>query len=155
MGTIAMPAPTTDTNTAGFNLKLRGDAHIQDATYTLVYKDGSYFTFKVETVTKGALIGKRIISFLSGPDNTTDFTGFAFLNADGTVALWKRFRNGGMVKKAGHLTTLFTMPDRLEQAGMDYATRSGRCRRCGRTLTVPASLNRGFGSECAKIVGVA
>ena len=131
------------------------DQTVQDGRYTLVYKDGTYFTFQIETMTKGKLVGRRIVSYLSGPDNESAYTGFAFLNPDNRVQVWKRYANYGMVEKARHLTMLFTMPERLEEAGMDYATRSGRCRRCGRTLTVPTSIHRGYGPDCAQQIGVA
>ena len=36
-----------------------------------------------------------------------------------------------------------------------YAMLSGRCSRCGATLTVPASLYRGMGPVCAQKEGVA
>jgi len=49
-------------------------------TYTLVYKDGSHFTFCVETVKKGALAGREIVSYLNGPDNESDYEGLGFLN---------------------------------------------------------------------------
>lgn len=121
---------------------------ITDGTYTLAYKDGSHFTFEVETVKKGALEGKRIISYLAGSDNTNDFRGFAFLDETDCVILWKKFRDGTLVERAKHLQILFTMPDRLEQAGMDYAVASGCCRRCRRKLTVPTSIHRGYGPDC-------
>lgn len=124
-----------------------------DGTYTLAYKDGSHFTFKIETVTKGQLVGKRIISYLAGSDNTHDFYGFAFLN-DGNVCVWKKFRGGKLDERARHLEILFNMPERLEAAGLEYAVRSGRCRRCNRKLTVPASIHRGYGPDCAEMIGL-
>jgi hypothetical protein len=42
--------------------------------------------------------------------------------------------------------------DALEAAGIAYAEMSKRCRRCGRVLTVPTSLHRGFGPDCWEIV---
>lgn len=124
---------------------------ITDGTYTLVYKDGTHFTFAIETAKKGNLTGKRIVSILTGPDNEADFTGIAFLSDSGHVNLWKRsLSDAKTVTRAGHLNTLFTMPDRLESAGLAYAMRSSRCRRCRRTLTVPASVHAGYGPECIK-----
>jgi hypothetical protein len=126
------------------------DAVIQDGTYTLVYKDGSHFTFKISTPKRGNLRDKQIVSYLSGSDNENDYQGFGFVNTNGTIALWKRFVGTKMSERAGHLTTLFTMPARLEQAGLDYALTAGRCRRCNLKLTVPASIHRGYGPECIK-----
>lgn len=125
---------------------------INDGTYTLVYKDGSHFTFRVETVKKGGLEGKQIVSYLNGPDNESDYIGFGFVTESGRVALWKKFTGTKTEERAAHLSKLFTMPERLEEAGMAYALASGCCRRCSRTLTVPASINRGYGPECIKHV---
>lgn len=123
-------------------------AQVTDGTYTLAYKDGTHFTFDIETVKKGTFAGKRIVSYLSGPDNESDYTGFGFLTEDGRVALWKRFKGTETETRAAHLNILFGMPERLEEAGMAYALASGRCRHCRRKLTVPASVNRGYGPVC-------
>lgn len=127
-------------------------ATINDGTYTLVYKNGEHFTFEVETVSKGKFEGKRIVSYLAGPDNESDYVGFGFVTESGRVALWKRFAGTKTEERAGHLNILFGMPERLESAGMAYALESGRCRRCRRTLTVPASIHAGYGPECIKHV---
>ena len=149
--TVQRSTPTTIRVPAKSITKTQAvEAVVQDGTYTLVYKDSTYFTFKITTATKGALKDKRIVSYLSGPDNTTDFQGFAFLNPDGTVKVWARYQNGPLIVKAEHLNILFTMPARLEKSGLDYAVISGRCRRCNHKLTVPASVARGFGPECVK-----
>ncbi len=121
---------------------------VTNGTYTLAYKDGSHFTFEIETIKKGALQGKRIISYLDGPDNESNFRGFAFLSDTNTVYVWMKFRNSHLVERAEHLEILFNMPERLETAGMAYALASGNCRHCRRKLTVPASINRGYGPIC-------
>jgi hypothetical protein len=38
------------------------------------------------------------------------------------------------------------------EAALAYAIESGRCARCDRELTVPASIHQGFGPECIKYV---
>jgi len=121
---------------------------IQDGTFTLVYKDGSHFTFQVETCDKGTFAGRRIVSYLMGADNENDYAGLGFLNGS-TVALWSKHKGTKLETRAAHLNILFGMPERLEAAGMDYALISGRCRRCHRKLTVPASIHRGYGPDCA------
>lgn len=125
-------------------------ATINDGTYTLVYKNGEHFTFEIETAKKGGLTGKRIVSYLAGPDNESDYVGFGFLTDSGRVALWRKFQGTKTEERANHLNILFGMPERLELAGMAYAVASGRCRRCRRTLTVPTSIHQGYGPECIK-----
>lgn len=157
----AQPRTYTTTVTNPIRVPAISDNHtvaavVQDGTYTLVYKDGSHFTFKINTPTRGGLKGKQIVSYLSGSDNESDFTGFGFLNPNGTVSVWKRFKAESgqprtkLQERAEHLDILFTMPARLEQAGLDYAMTSGKCRRCNHKLTVPASIHRGYGPECIK-----
>lgn len=119
--------------------------NIIDGRYTVVFEDGTYRTIKVETYTDGNFAGKRIASFLSGPDNGRDYQGFAFVN-DGGFNIWKRYVGSGLDNS---LEVLFQDP---EKSGVEYALRSSRCRRCGRDLTVPASLHAGYGPECAKKV---
>lgn len=128
---------------------------IENGTYTLVYKDSTHFTFKVSTVKKGPLAGRQIVSYLCGSDNETDYNGLAFVAPDGTVSVWGKHRGTALETRANHLNILFTMPDRLEAAGMAYALASGRCRRCDLKLTVPASLHAGYGPECRKKIGLA
>lgn len=35
-----------------------------------------------------------------------------------------------------------------------HLTLRGSCARCGRTLTVPVSIHRGFGPDCARMLGI-
>jgi hypothetical protein len=80
-----------------------------------------------------------------------DYINFAFTNGDhGEVRayIWKRFRVHTRLDRA--LNHLLRNPI---DAGEAYALESGRCWRCGRRLTVPASIHRGLGPECAKKVG--
>lgn len=46
------------------------------------------------------------------------------------------------------------VPDSWVEYGEAYAVEFGKCYRCGATLKVPASLCRGLGPECAKVLGV-
>jgi len=101
--------------------------------------------------------GAMVVEYLRGPDNESDFTAFGFaIPSPGNgheVRIWRKFNTTGMkdvIWSAQYLARLDR--ERLLDAGYQYALRSGRCSRCGRTLTVPASINRGLGPECAKRV---
>lgn len=50
------------------------------------------------------------------------------------------------------LLALFNDPDVPAEAALAYALESGRCSRCDRELTVPASIHQGYGPECVKYV---
>jgi hypothetical protein len=126
---------------------------ISDGTYTIVRPDGSYRTLQFRTPKDGDLIGKTIVKYLSGQDNTADYTGCAFYDtATGRVVIWKRYRaNEGFCQEI--LAAVATVAQNPSEAGEAYALQSGRCCRCNRTLTVPASIHRGMGSECAAKYG--
>lgn len=107
--------------------------------------------WQAEEAAKGTLVGY----FLSGSDNESDYTGFCFISPKGKVTLWNRFRNAGVGSGNAAIVsaiTFLTQQGDYEGAGMTYALESGNCYRCNRLLTVPASINRGLGPECAKKV---
>lgn len=121
-------------------------AVVVEGTFTLVGDSGNYRTLRIKTAGPNSnLAGKRIASFLSGPDNESSYSGFAFVNDDGSFKVWKRFADNQSLTSA--LRALLTGD--MEAAGMAYALESGNCYRCGRKLTVPASINRGLGPDCA------
>jgi hypothetical protein len=122
---------------------------IEDATYTVVKNESEWYTIRIKTAGPDSkLAGKRIASFLSGPDNETAFTGFAFVTDEDTAAVWGRCRTEApWIDSLNIILGYPTLGDDFRTA---YAQKSGRCARCGRKLTVPASLNRGLGPECAK-----
>ena len=122
---------------------------IAEGLYTVTLGDGTRRTFRVRTRQAGPLIGKRIISYLGGPDNEQDYVGFAFLSdGDTRISIWKKFQNSDLEKYA---VVLLADP---KAAGEAYAMESGRCYRCNRVLTVPASIHRGMGPECAQKEGI-
>jgi hypothetical protein len=120
---------------------------VLDGIYTIAYPGGKHRTLRVKTPLKGNLANRTILEFLSGSDNTSDYTGFAFLDGQ-TIRLWRRFAESGDLLEAAKV--LVKDP---ETAGLLYAEESGRCYRCNRLLTVPASLHRGLGPVCAGVFG--
>lgn len=126
---------------------------IPTGTFTIVFDgdDSDYMTLRVREAdfNDGP---KTVIDYLCGADNDHDFCGFAFLDPQTTrVTVWKRFRdnydNGRLGRAVAGL-----LADPLK-AGETYAMQSGDCWRCGRKLTVPASLKRGMGPDCAAKMG--
>lgn len=117
-----------------------------DGFYTVVFGDDDYVTIRLRTQDQNASFapGTQIASYLSGPDNESDYRGFAFVKPD-RFHVWKRFKGNSRLHRA-----LEILLSDSEVAGQEYAMRSSRCRRCNRTLTVPASLHRGFGPVCAE-----
>lgn len=131
-----------------------------DGIYTVEY-DGwlkshaggrEYRVLKLETQPLDANFapGEQVIYFQTGADNENDYAGFGFLKPDARVISWKKWREaaeGRFVEEIEHaVSALIGDP---KAAGLAYARQSGNCWRCGRTLTVPASLNAGLGPVCA------
>ena len=124
---------------------------INNGTYTLINKEtGTYVTIKIHTAQRGNLKGKRIVSKLIGPDNTTSYKGFAFVTDDDNIIVWKNSRNPKTVKTAQILRSMavhgFASPY-TQKVDMKL---SKRCMRCNRTLTTPESIRLGIGPECMK-----
>lgn len=112
-------------------------------------RTGAHRTFKLCTQPADAEFapGARVVSMLTGPDNETDYRGFAFLRPDGRIAVWKKYcGDTSWVQYA-------TMLERLDahvQVGNLTVEWSTSCRRCNRRLTTPESIELGIGPECAK-----
>ena len=124
-------------------------------TYTVVLneEETDYVTIRI-AVEKWA-DGKIVASYLAGADNESAYRGFAFVNDKG-LSIWKRFNDDQRLAIAANV--LIGNADQAHEKFLDiaeaYAMKSGRCMRCARKLTVPASLHRGLGPECATKEGV-
>jgi|SRR5215467_130391 len=116
--------------------------------YTLVYGNGEHRTIRVKTIKDGALKGKIKIGYLTGSNNESSYTDFGFLSDEGQVQFWKKL-NYDETKQARIRRAVQIIADRAADLGKAYAMDSGRCYRCNRLLTNPASLQTGIGPECA------
>lgn len=123
----------------------RQNLEIPQGTFTVEHTDGSYETVKIKTHLEGTMAGKTIASFLSGPDNESSFTGFAFIDPSGRIKVWSRFAN---IDRRWIEAVEIVLSGDNGAAREAYAIRSGKCSICGRKLTVPASLHQGMGPEC-------
>jgi len=123
--------------------------------------DNDYVTLRVEKATFIKDEDKLMVSYLMGSDNEVSYKGFAFVNATG-IAVWSRFKSDSRIVQAAkilwniaqHEAGLIDAHELFLEVAEAYALRSGQCMRCGRKLTVPASLHRGLGPVCAGIEGV-
>lgn len=138
-------APETVSGDSGVLLPAIKGLSLRIGTFTVVM-EGEHITLRVEVCDSGNLKGKTIVSFLSGPDNTRDFTGFAFWNQEReSLAMWKKFADNQKLKQA-----VYAILNDQIGAGEAYALESGNCFLCNRKLTVPASLHRGMGPICSE-----
>lgn len=114
---------------------------LADGTITVELNNGKHFTYRIKTIKKGDLEGKRIVSLLTGPNNQRDYKGFAFVNHLGIVCLWRRCQTPAFIKHAQLL-------DGQAQAHVREWLQEGRCRQCGKVLTDPESIRLGIGPKC-------
>lgn len=136
---------------------------IPNGTYTVVRNadENDYVTLRVSPASFIKDDAKTMVSYLAGSDNEKSYRAFAFVNANG-IAVWSRFKEDTRIVEAAKILWAIAQTEAgLGEAHEEflknaeaYALASGCCARCGRTLTVPASLHRGLGPECAKNEGL-
>ncbi len=137
------PAPVADDAPVERSFK------VPDGRYTVAW-DEHYKTLRVQTQDQfdDFMPGVTILKFLSGSNNDSDYTSFGHVDPrTGEVKVWRKHQANPHLREA--VKVLLGDPKAASQA---YAIESDSCSRCGRTLTVPASLHAGLGPECAKKV---
>jgi hypothetical protein len=156
-----MYAIATQSNLA-FARQMTDAAHVLEfalagnARLTLVSKaSGQRFTYRVRQPKADAdgQTKPHFVQVLTGPDNTAsyEFLGTIFKRIDykqggrsrigftaPSAVAWRWFWQKLIIGSA--------LPDQLE------VWHEGRCGRCGRALTVPESIARGIGPECAEYI---
>jgi len=102
-------------------------------------------TFRIRTQKEDAKFapGERILSLLTGPDNTSSYTQIGFVKDDGSVRLWRNYRT----EQYERLVRVLQNPAHYRSLGCVYHF-EGRCRRCNRALTTPESVRSGIGPVC-------
>lgn len=151
-----MPTTTMD--------RTEARAVIPSGTFTIASPSGEHRTLRIRRRRSGDLKGKRVLGLLTGPQNTSDYTEFAFVEND-WVFVWGKFRGrtGGrhqlgrydehgewstFSRVAAGLLDLLSKDGVLRKKGFTLAE-SRVCGRCGRALTTPESIAIGLGPECA------
>lgn len=145
---------------------VRAFALAGNATLTVVSKaTGTRFTFRFhrpdDAQARAACVPAWVsvltptwVSVLTGPDNTDDFQFLGTIWEAGERLAWAHGRKSRIgpeapsARVAKWLVGALIQPERLAQAEVWH---EGRCGRCGRTLTVPESIETGFGPECAAV----
>jgi hypothetical protein len=126
---------------------------VPQGTYTVVFSpdEDDRLTIRFREPATGKWVGTQLVEFMFGRDNESDFRRCGNWTGDG-YRLWAMFKEDGRIIRAVAFMADSTKEDR-DQAGITYALKSGNCYRCGRKLTVPASITRGLGPDCAEWVG--
>lgn len=123
-----------------------------NATFTFrSLKTGAHFTYKIQ---KNDKANNFFVKVLTGPDNVSDYTYIGMI-VDGqfkTTAKSKMRRGSAPVDVITWALTNFNQNGKEMPAQMEV-WHTGRCGRCGRPLTVPASVASGIGPDCAAQMG--
>jgi hypothetical protein len=119
-----------------------------NALFTLVSKKtGTRFTYRVRQSKDGKV---HFVALLNGPDNESDFAYMGTIHSDNVFTRTAKSRMSPNAPSfiafawAWKKLSAGQLPEDLE------VWHEGHCGRCGRTLTVPASIERGIGPECAR-----
>jgi hypothetical protein len=130
------------------------------AIFTVSNPTGERYTFRVNR--KDAEPGSRytdptfFVKLLTGPENSTDYTYLGLLTPAGDVKLTKASRYTDETKPVRVIRWALRLVFQGASLPAGYAIHhEGRCGRCGRLLTVPESVDSGFGPECAGRIGLA
>lgn len=121
-------------------------------------KTGTHFTYKFK-LSKDKQV--CFVSVLGGRDNTVDYRYIGTIWIGHSAAGYQDFRwsNKSRIGVNAPSVQAFAWVWRKLIAGRIPANleifHEGRCGRCGRLLTTPESVERGFGPECAGILGIA
>ncbi len=109
---------------------------------------GQHRTFRIRTQKQDARFapGQRIIGLLVGQDNENDYLQFGFVNDNGQVNVWSKYR-GTEFEKFGRMIS--TLEESCKRWNLNAAW-SVKCRRCNRELTTPESIASGIGPTCSE-----
>ena len=125
------------------------------AIFTVESKTGQWYTYRV-THSEGSeqFPPAWFVSVLTGPENTSDYTYLGMLDAEtGAVKLTRKSRYSEDALPVKVVRWALGVLWRNEGLPEGYKVHHcGRCGRCGRALTVPSSVESGFGPECVKLV---
>jgi Family of unknown function (DUF6011) len=137
---------------------LAGDARVtflNEAT-------GTRFTYRVTAPKVDTARGGRVtdltspMRFVALADNESTFAYLGFIRA-GTDFQWGR--KSRVREDAPSVQAFYSVWETLRGEGGAIPAgvsiwHEGHCGRCGRTLTVPASIASGFGPDCAALLGI-
>jgi hypothetical protein len=121
------------------------------AIFTLVNEEsGNRFTYKVKRCDN-----KKIwfVSVLNGPDNYSNYMylGTIFDKDFNSTSKSKISKDSLSYKAFDWLNKMLNFDKELPENVK--VLHEGRCGRCGRRLTVPESIESGFGPECITMIG--
>ena len=116
---------------------------------------GEFRTFEIREMPEDSKFapGQTVLSLLTGPSNSHDYRGFAFIGNG--VKVWKKCRSedGDPPSDYEYFAQMFERLVLSEDSSWleKYEIHEAiPCRRCGEQLTVPKSIRAGVGPVCAQ-----
>jgi Family of unknown function (DUF6011) len=120
-----------------------------DARFTISNAStGNRFTFRVRKPQDDA---PHFVSVLTGADNDNSYTYLGTIFSDGAYRHGRKSRISPDAPSAKAFD--WTWQNRERLPANVKVNHEGKCGRCGRTLTVPESIESGFGPECIGKLG--
>jgi hypothetical protein len=111
-------------------------------------KTGARFTYRVSKADNGNM---WFVSVLTGHNNESDYTYIGCINVAGVFVHTK---DSKVAPDAPSFKAFEWFWQRVENPpDVVSIFHEGRCGRCGRKLTVPESIESGFGPECNQRLG--
>jgi hypothetical protein len=114
----------------------------------------SHYTFRVVyKAAEGKWNETWFVEYLTGADNTRDYTYLGLLNPENgqvRITAKSRLNNDNIIIKLLNRTLNLIWENDISpmlEKGFDVH-HEGKCGRCGRPLTTPTSIKTGFGSDC-------
>lgn len=126
------------------------------AIFTVSNDKGNRYTFRVKhSEGNDRFPPAWFLSLLTGRDNENDYTYLGMIDAEmGTIRLTAKsgFAKDTLPVKVAEFALRIIWGRQALPDG--YAIHhEGHCGRCGRLLTVPKSVESGFGPECINLIG--
>lgn len=114
------------------------------------------FTFKITKPEEQKGPASYFVSLLNGPDNTRNYQYMGIVRNELAGERFTLTRNSKITSEAPsyrafeYFWRAIVMQKRPQEQWGLRVWHEGRCGRCGRPLTVPESIESGFGPECIK-----
>ena len=124
---------------------------VPQGTYTVVFDEekDDRITVRFRAPKTGKWTGTQLVEYMYGPSNEDDFRRCGNWTGRG-YRLWVQHKGDGRIANA--IKALAGDEEARKASGYLYSLESSNCYRCGRKLTVPTSIHRGLGPECASIL---
>jgi hypothetical protein len=125
------------------------------AVFTISNSKGRHYTYRVTRKEASEQYRETyLVELLKGPDNTADYADLVILQRQsGEVILTRKSHYTDNTQSVRVIRWALGLLWRREPLPEGYHIyHEGRCGRCRRRLTVPESIEAGFGPQCIKLV---